>query len=66
MSLFRKIEISIAIGIVASIIFKVSTPELVLAIFGAILVIYRHNENIKRLIAGTEPNFKPGSRKDKY
>ena len=52
--------------VVASLIFKVSTPELVLAIFGAVLVIYRHKENIKRLIAGTEPNFKPGSRKDKY
>ena len=56
-----------AVGIVvACLIFKVSTPELILAIFGAILVIYRHKENIKRLIAGTEPNFKPGSRKDKY
>ena len=56
-----------AVGIVvASLIFKVSTPELVLAVFGCILVIYRHKENIKRLIAGTEPNFKPGSRKDKY
>ena len=52
--------------VVASLIFKVSTPELILAIFGAILVIYRHKENIKRLIAGTEPDFKPGSRKDKY
>ena len=60
-------SIAAAAGIVvASLIFKVSTPELVLAIFGAVLVIYRHKENIKRLIAGTEPNFKPGSRKDKY
>lgn len=56
-----------AVGIViASLIFKVSTPELILAVFGAILVIYRHKENIKRLIAGTEPVFKPGSRKEKY
>lgn len=52
--------------VVSSLIFKVSTPELVLAAFGCVLVIYRHKENIKRLIAGTEPNFKPGSRKDKY
>jgi len=52
--------------VVASLIFRVSTPKLVLAIFGAVLVIWRHKENIKRLIAGTEPNFKPGSRKDKY
>lgn len=56
-----------AVGIVvAGLIFKVSTPELVMAIIGAVLVIYRHKENIKRLIAGTEPEFKPGSRKEKY
>ena len=56
-----------ALGIVvASLIFKASAPEMVLAVFGCILVIYRHKENIKRLIAGTEPNFKPGSRKEKY
>lgn len=52
--------------VVASLIFKASTPELVLAVFGAVLVIYRHKENIKRLIAGTEPDFKPGSKKEKY
>jgi len=56
-----------ALGIVvACVIFKASAPEMVLAVFGCILVIYRHKENIKRLIAGTEPNFKPGSRKEKY
>ncbi len=56
-----------AVGIViACILFKASVPELVLAVFGCVLVIYRHKENIKRLIAGTEPNFKPGSRKEKY
>ena len=56
-----------AVGIVvACLIFKVSTPELVMAIIGAALVIYRHKENIKRLIAGTEPEFKAGSSKKKY
>lgn len=56
-----------ALGIiVACIIFKASTPELVMAIVGAALVIYRHKENIKRLIAGTEPEFKAGSGKKKY
>ncbi len=56
-----------AVGVVvACIIFKASLPELILAVFGCVLVIYRHKENIKRLIAGTEPNFKPGSRKEKY
>lgn len=52
--------------VVACILFKASVPELVLAVFGCVLVIYRHKENIKRLIAGTEPNFKPGNRKEKY
>lgn len=52
--------------VVASIVFKVSTPKLLLAIFGCILVVYRHKENIKRLIAGTEPEFKAGSRRAKY
>ncbi|MBQ2961237.1 MAG: glycerol-3-phosphate acyltransferase [Oscillospiraceae bacterium] len=56
-----------AVGIiVACIIFEASTPELVMAIVGAALVIYRHKENIKRLIAGTEPEFKAGSGKKKY
>ena len=56
-----------AVGIVvACVIFKASTPELVMAVIGAALVIYRHKENIERLIAGTEPNFKAGNRKEKY
>ena len=60
-------SISAAIGIViAGLIFKVSAPELIMSIIGAILVIYRHKENIKRLIAGTEPEFKAGSSKKKY
>ena len=60
-------SIAAALGIiVAGIIFKVSTPELVMSIIGAALVIYRHKENIKRLIAGTEPEFKAGSSKQKY
>ena len=60
-------SISAAVGIViAGLIFKVSTPELVMSVIGAILVIYRHKENIKRLIAGTEPEFKAGSSKKKY
>lgn len=43
---------------VASIIFRVSTPRLLLAIFSMTLAIYQHRENIKRLIAGTEPDFR--------
>jgi len=48
---------------VGSLIFAVSLPKLLLAVGGMILVIARHKENIGRLIKGTEPNFKPGSRK---
>ena len=52
--------------IVACVVFNASTPELVMSVFGAAFVIYRHKENIKRLIAGTEPEFKAGSSKKKY
>lgn len=43
---------------VASIAFHVSTPRLLLAIFAMTLAVFRHRENIKRLIAGTEPDFR--------
>ncbi|MBQ2601948.1 MAG: glycerol-3-phosphate 1-O-acyltransferase PlsY [Oscillospiraceae bacterium] len=36
----------------------VSTPKLVLAVFAGIMVIIQHRANIKRLINGTEANFK--------
>ena len=42
----------------ASIVFRVSTPRLLLAIFSMTLAIWQHRENIKRLLAGTEPDFK--------
>lgn len=45
---------------ISSLIFAVSTPKLILAIFGMTLVIFRHRANIQRLIAGTEPDFKAG------
>jgi glycerol-3-phosphate acyltransferase PlsY len=45
---------------VASLVFGVSTPKLVLAILCMLLAIYRHKANIERLIAGTEPDFKAG------
>ncbi len=43
---------------VASLLFHVSTPKLILAIFGMVLAIFQHRENIKRLINGTEADFK--------
>lgn len=49
---------AVAISI-TSLIFQVSTPKLILAVFGMLLVVFQHRENIKRLINGTEPDFKP-------
>ena len=40
----------------------VSTPRLMLAAAGMLIVIARHRENIVRLINGTEPDFKPAKR----
>ncbi|MBR0108704.1 MAG: glycerol-3-phosphate acyltransferase, partial [Pyramidobacter sp.] len=42
---------------VAAILVHVSTPRLLLSIFAMCVVIIKHRENIKRLIAGTEPDF---------
>lgn len=49
---------AVAISI-TSLIFQVSTPKLILAVFGMLLVVFQHRDNIKRLINGTEPDFKP-------
>ncbi|MBR5094443.1 MAG: glycerol-3-phosphate 1-O-acyltransferase PlsY [Oscillospiraceae bacterium] len=46
---------------VASILFAVGTPKLVLAIVAMVLAIFQHRGNIKRLIAGTEPDFHAAS-----
>lgn len=43
---------------VAAIAFHVSTPRLLLAIFSMTLAILRHRGNIKRLLDGTEPDFR--------
>lgn len=43
----------------AALLFNVSQPKLVLAICGMALVVFQHRSNIKRLINGTEPDFKP-------
>ncbi len=42
----------------ASFFFHVSTPKLVLAILGMLLVLFRHRSNIRRLLSGTEPPFR--------
>ena len=48
---------SIAVSILA-IVFHVSTPKLVLAIFAMCVAIFQHRSNIKRLAEGTEADFK--------
>ena len=54
---FGSLCASIAI-IVACLLFHVSTPKLILAIFAMVLAIYQHRANIKRLHDGTEADFK--------
>ena len=48
---------------VASALFGETLPKLILAIVSMILVVFQHRENLKRLYAGTEPDFKAGKRK---
>ena len=48
---------SVAI-VVFALIFHVSTPKLVLAIFSMCVAIFQHRSNIKRLAEGTEADFK--------
>lgn len=45
---------------ITSFIFSLSTPKLILAVAAPALVIVQHRENIKRLINGTEKDFKAG------
>lgn len=47
----------------ASWLLGVDTPLLILAIITGIVVFFMHRGNLLRLIRGTEPKFKPGSRK---
>ena len=52
-------------GFCAAAYLGVSTPRLILAAFAMLIVMLRHRENILRLIAGTEPDFKPAGEKKK-
>ena len=55
-----------AVSIVpATLIFASKPPFIVLAAFGMCVTILRHKENIKRLLAGTEPDFKAGKQENK-
>jgi glycerol-3-phosphate acyltransferase PlsY len=65
--LSKKVSVGSILGAVtlaaSSFFLHVSTPRLILAVFCAVLAIARHGPNIKRLIAGTEPDFKVGKPK---
>ena len=49
----------------ATFIFAASVPMIILALFSALLAVYRHTENIRRLISGTEPDFRAGKMQKK-
>lgn len=52
------IAMSISLPISSALIYGAKTPQTYLAIFLAIVVIYKHHSNIKRLLNGTENRFK--------
>lgn len=49
----------------AAFLFTDSLPLILLAVFAAILVVFMHRGNIRRLIAGQEPKFHAAGRKEK-
>ena len=44
--------------VIFSLVFGAALPRLLLAIYAASLAIFQHRSNIRRLAAGTEPDFK--------
>ena len=57
-------SISAAVSIIpATWIFAPRPAMLALACFGMVVAITRHKENIKRLMTGTEPDFKAGKKR---
>ena len=46
---------------IGAALLAVSPAQRVLGIFAGVLVIFMHRSNIKRLLAGTEPQFHPGT-----
>ncbi len=54
-------SISAAVAIIPfTWVYAPRPPMLALACFGMVIAITRHKENIKRLMAGTEPDFRAG------
>lgn len=62
--LSKKVSVGSICGAIAittaCLVFGMSTPKLALAVFSMCLVLFRHRANIRRLIEGTEPDFKAG------
>ena len=60
--LSRKVSLGSLAAAVAitvfSLIFAVSTPKLILAIIAMCIAVFQHRGNIRRLLQGTEPDFK--------
>lgn len=60
--LSKKVSFGSLLGAVAitvsTVLLGLSAPRIALAVFSMSLCIWRHRANIKRLIAGTEPDFK--------
>ena len=49
--------------VILAIVFAVPLPRLLLAIYAAVLAVFQHRANIKRLADGTEPDFKAADTK---
>ena len=64
--LSKKVSLGSVLGALAAgigpFIFGVSGPRMVLGVVAMCIVVYRHRENIVRLIKGTEPDFKAAKR----
>lgn len=64
--LSKKVSLGSVLGALAAgigpFIFGVSGPRMVLGVVAMCIVVYRHKENIVRLIKGMEPDFKAAKR----
>lgn len=54
-----------AVLTIGAAVLAIAPAQKVLGIFAGTLVIFMHRSNIKRLLAGTEPQFHPGTRPQK-
>ncbi|MCR5664546.1 MAG: glycerol-3-phosphate acyltransferase [Oscillospiraceae bacterium] len=59
---------ALAITVASALLFaqaQLSLPRLLLSVFSMSIVIFQHRENIKRLIKGTEPDFRAKGSREK-